>query len=188
MGRTNPRAVVWSTLFLAACACGPDSPSASSELERARNLARQGRADEAVAAWRSSLARADSAGVRLELARALSAQHRVEDAAREYAHALQLDEESASAWIEFGRFAREQHRDPHGAELAFRKALELAPDSAEAHGNLGLALFDLADFEGASAELQAALSLGPKDAVWRADAENALVLAHLRQRELEQRR
>ncbi|MBI5365297.1 MAG: hypothetical protein HZA53_19120 [Planctomycetes bacterium] len=121
--------------------------------------------------------------VRLELARALVGQQRVEDAAVEYARALQLGEQDAATWIEFGRFAREQHRDPRGAELAFRKALELAPNSAEAHGCLGLALFDLADFEGASAELQAALSLGPRDAPWRGDAENVLVLAHLRMRE-----
>jgi Flp pilus assembly protein TadD len=66
-----------------------------------------------------------------------------------------------------------------------RKAIELDGQSPQAHYDLGLTLLQMGDFEGASAELQAALSLAPADVEWRTAAENALVEAHLRQRDRE---
>jgi tetratricopeptide (TPR) repeat protein len=167
---------------LALSACGDEPTAAGSAAARARELARAGRADEAIAAWRTALAARDDGATRLELARGLAGLGRVEEASKEYATLLERSPRDAGLWLEFGRLAREQRRDPRGAELAFRKAVELLPDSAEAHGSLGLALFDLGDHEGASAELQAALSLAPSDAPWRAEVERVLVLAHLRQR------
>ena len=190
MENAMPRAVraslsvsfVAAFVALAIAACGGEPAGARSEAARARELAREGRAEEAIAAWRSALAARDDGATRLELARELAGLGRVEEASVEYATLLERSPRDAGLWLEFGRLAREKRRDPRGAELAFRKAVELLPGSAEAHGSLGLALFDLGDHEGASAELQSALSLAPPDASWRADVERVLVLAHLRQR------
>ena len=66
------------------------------------------------------------------------------------------------------------------AAEAYRRALELDPAMAEAHYGLGYALLQTGDLDGSAAELEAALSSAPPDAPWRRDAEDALVLVHLR--------
>jgi hypothetical protein len=57
--------------------------------------------------------------------------------------------------------ALHQSADYAGAEAALREALRLAPDFADAHHNLGLALRERGDIEGAIVELRAALGLRP---------------------------
>ncbi len=90
------------------------------------------------------------------------------------------DTHSADEWYARGNDLLHDSKDLHGAVEAYRKAVDLAPAMAEAHYGIGYALLQLGDAEGAAAELESALSLAPADASWRQDAENALVLAHLR--------
>ncbi|MBK7878400.1 MAG: hypothetical protein IPJ77_22320 [Planctomycetes bacterium] len=163
------------------------APNAAEEADRARHLARTGDLSGAAMAWSRALEQEDSDPARLELARTLVQLARPEDAAREYQLLLRHRPDYAALWLEFGRFSESSRHDLRGAELAYRRAAELAPDNAEAHLHWGLVLVQLSDFEGAKAELQAALSLGAPDAPWRETAQNAIVEAHLRQREAERR-
>ena len=87
---------------------------------------------------------------------------------------------SAAEWYELGRHLATVARDLPGAIVAYREALALDPQQAEAHYGLGLALLQSGDAEGAAAEIESALSLAPADASWRPDAENAMVHALLR--------
>jgi tetratricopeptide (TPR) repeat protein len=99
---------------------------------------------------------------------------------REPATASTTATTTASAWYERGDELLKRAKDLRGASEAYRKAAELAPEMGVAHFGLGYTLLDLGDVDGAIAELESALSLAPPDAPWKKDAENALVLAHIR--------
>ena len=57
-------------------------------------------------------------------------------------------EAPASVWFDLG-LARQDLRDHDGAATAYRKALELKPDYAEAALNLGTVLQETGDLDGA---------------------------------------
>jgi Flp pilus assembly protein TadD len=86
---------------------------------------------------------------------------------------------SAHAWYDRGNDLARGDGDLSAAIEAYRRALVLAPEMAEAHYALGLALLRSGDGEGAVAEIESALGLAPSDASWRPDAENAMVRALL---------
>jgi tetratricopeptide (TPR) repeat protein len=65
-------------------------------------------------------------------------------------------------------------RQGKDALLALRKATELLPQDAEAHSNLGSALYDLGDWAQAFESLQRALALNPNDSGTLLNAANAL--------------
>ena len=54
----------------------------------------------------------------------------------------------ASVWFDLG-LARQDLRDHGGASQAYRKAIELEPDRAEAQLNLGVVLQESGDLDGA---------------------------------------
>jgi Flp pilus assembly protein TadD len=58
----------------------------------------------------------------------------------------------------------------------YREALRLKPDYAEAHNNLGAALGDKHDLEGAIAEYRAAVQLDPNLAQARTNLQHELQL------------
>lgn len=86
---------------------------------------------------------------------------------------------TAQGWYQRADELLKQANDIRGASRAYRKAAELAPEMGEAHYGLGFTLLQLGDTDGAIAELESALSLARPASTWKADAENALVLAHL---------
>ena len=94
---------------------------------------------------------------------------------------------TAAEWYARGDDLLKRARDVRGASEAYRRATELAPDLGVAHFGLGYALLELGDLEGAIAELGSALSLARANEAWKQDAENALVLAHLRKSAAEKR-
>lgn len=177
---TTYLAIAALTLVLAAC-----GPSADEEAARGRELARGGDAAGAAEAFTRALARRDDDALHLELARALAQAGRPQDALREYQLLLRHRPDDGALWLEFGRFSEGSQHDLRGAEAAYRRATELVPAHAEARLFHGLVLVRLADYEGAKAELQAALSLDDGKAAWRTTAENAIVEAHLLQRDAE---
>lgn len=182
MTRHATRALVLALLATVAslAACGEHDPETFRR--RARAALEQGRVDEAVSAYREALALVDLPATRVELAQALEKRGDARGAADELRAALAKDATNAVAWYELGRLSRTALKDPRGAVTALRKAIELRPGFAEAHFALGTVLVELGDVDGGSAEVEAALSLAPQDAPWRRDAENALVLAHLKKR------
>ena len=67
----------------------------------------------------------------------------------------------ASVWFDLG-LARQDLRDYHGAAIAYRKAIDLKPDHAEAALNLGIVLQELGDLDGAMRAYAQAYRLRPK--------------------------
>jgi tetratricopeptide (TPR) repeat protein len=94
---------------------------------------------------------------------------------------------TAAEWYARANALLNDAKDYRGAAEAYRKAAELAPEMGEAHYGRGFALLQLDDLDGAIPELESALSLAPEKAAWRTDAQNALVLAHLRKTQAEKR-
>ncbi len=67
----------------------------------------------------------------------------------------------ASVWFDLG-LARQDLRDYHGAASAYRKAIGLKPDHAEAALNLGIVLQELGDLDGAMHAYAQAYRLRPQ--------------------------
>jgi tetratricopeptide (TPR) repeat protein len=72
-------------------------------------------------------------------------------------------DDTVEAWLRLGRLAAEV-KAPDLAESFFRHAVQMQPDSASAHQQLGLDLLVLGRFEDAHAELTASARLQPRDA------------------------
>lgn len=95
---------------------------------------------------------------------------------------IQGGADDAAMWFDLGVKHNEAER-PAAAEAAFKIALEIDPDSAEAHLGLGLALMAQRRFAEASppwtgrADPQARRTLGgcamPSAAIWRASSRSA---------------
>jgi Flp pilus assembly protein TadD len=96
--------------------------------------------------------------------------------------AAQGEPTTARGWYDRADDLLKRAKDVPGASVAYRKAAGLAPEMGEAHFGLGYTLLELGDVDGAIAELESALSLAREGAAWKKDAENTLVLAHLRKK------
>jgi len=107
------------------------------------------------------LAPAD-AGLRCDLGDALAALGRGADAARYYETAIAADPGLGRAWFASGCLARDRHEYRDAAER-FRKACQLRPDWAEAHHNLGQALFETGQVDEALSEFALAAEAGSGD-------------------------
>lgn len=176
--------VVGACLVFAGCP-GDAAQSARELTDRATALSAAQRPAEAAAAWRKVIAVADGFEPRLALAEELRALGRQVDSEDELRIALTHAPVPVKSWYELGQHAGGASHDARAAARYFRQSVELDERGADGHYALGLALLQLADYEGASAEIQAALSLAPVDVSWRTAAEDALVVAHLRARERE---
>ena len=73
--------------------------------------------------------------------------------------AIKVDPEAVQGWYGLGCFQLPNR--PEEAMASFRRALDLKPDHALAHLNLGLCLKRLGDLSGAEAELRSALRCRP---------------------------
>ena len=71
------------------------------------------------------------------------------------------DEAPASVWFDLG-LARQDLRDHDGAAHAYRKAIEIKPDHAEAALNLGVVLQESGDLDGALRAYAQAYRLRPQ--------------------------
>ena len=96
--------------------------------------------------------------------------------------AIELDEKYALAWAgladaysDLFRYADATKDHIEKAMEASRRAVELDPDSAEAHASMGLALFIREDYEGADEELKKAIELNPR--LWEAHYYSGLASA-----------
>jgi len=94
-------------------------------------------------------------------------------AIRMYQQAIDLDEKyalayagMADAWSHLYRYADATAENAAKAVEASKQAIELDPDSAEAHASRGLSLFISEQYEAAQQEFQEAIALNPK--LWEA--------------------
>lgn len=76
-----------------------------------------------------------------------------------------MDPGSPLAHNSLGMALRLQGRDKE-AEAAYREAIRLNPDQAEAHYNLGILLMEVGDYRGALSELRTSNELGSKRPNW----------------------
>jgi cytochrome c-type biogenesis protein CcmH len=158
----------------------PTAPDVALDRQVGLALYRQGRYAEAVEVYERILATQDDPATRTSLANALKRLGRFDDAAKQFRTVLEKNPRDGGTWYDFGVMLQDDLRDRRSAIEVFRNATLHAPQMADAHLRLGVALLDLFDYEAAIAELQTALQLAPADAPWRTDAESALDVARLR--------
>jgi tetratricopeptide (TPR) repeat protein len=119
---------------------------------------------DALAEWRAAqAANADRPDAHVNLG-ALHARFGDRAAARaEYETALRIGPWFVPAYLNLADLLREEERDAE-AEPLLRRAVEIAPDSADAHHALGLLLVRRRDLPGAIDALERAAELAPGDA------------------------
>jgi spermidine synthase len=121
----------------------------------------------------------DSAEVHNLLGVAEMRANRVEEAVREFQEALEKEPGSTNARANLGQIRYEQGADflesrrYVDAEARLREAIDLMPDSAEAHNDLGVALASMGRVEEAAQHFQRAIQLEPGFAEARRNLESA---------------
>jgi tetratricopeptide (TPR) repeat protein len=137
------------------------SPQREVFVEKARTLDLAGRRDQARGAWQAILkvipGHQEAAA---RLGRLAWEDGDAGTAASLLAQAVAADA-PASVWFDLG-LARQDSRDHRGAATAYRKALELKPDYAEAALNLGIALQEGGDVDAAMRAFAQAYRLRPQ--------------------------
>jgi tetratricopeptide (TPR) repeat protein len=119
-------------------------------LEKARLLDRIGSAGQRHQAWRAVLARdPQNSEAMARLGRVLWEEKISAEAERLLTRAVDGDA-PAAAWFDLG-LARQDQGNHAGAAAAYRKVLDAKPDHAEAAVNLGTALQEMGDVDGAIA-------------------------------------
>jgi len=124
-------------------------------------LLRQGRYDDAAAAFREALKRrADSVDANRNLGTALAAGGHVTESIGYLRRAVQLAPGNGGAQYELGTLLLEQRRFAEAAEC-LRAAVSVMPDSAGAHNDLGIALASMGDLSEATEHFRRAVALDP---------------------------
>jgi tetratricopeptide (TPR) repeat protein len=137
------------------------APSVALHLQRGMLLESLDRRDDAIAAYRAATAMApDNADALLKLGLCLR-RCGDRDAAAPLEHAVECDQRNSDAWFALA-LVRQDHRDVVAAAEAYRRALELRPDFAEAAVNLGTCYQEIGDVGMAKASYRLALQLKPE--------------------------
>lgn len=129
-------------------------------------LERQGNLDAAMEQYRQAIALQPASVAHRALGHAYYLKGRKNEAAREYAKALELDPENSELQNETGIVLMETGR-PDQAVDHFLKAVELVPDNPELRYNLAMALRKNNRIPEAIDQLQTAVRLDPSQAVFR---------------------
>jgi len=136
------------------------SPQREAFLEKARTLDQAGLRPLARQAWQAILqVIPDSTEAAARLGRMAWEDDETALAANLLERAAQGDA-PASAWFDLG-LVRQDLRDYEGAAIAYRKAIEIKPDHAEATFNLGVVLQESADLDSAMRAYREAYRLRP---------------------------
>jgi tetratricopeptide (TPR) repeat protein len=137
------------------------SPQREVFFEKARTLDQAGLRPQAQQAWRAILdAVPDNIEAAARLGRMAWEDGDLAGAARLLERAAQ-GEAPASVWFDLG-LARQDLRDHDGAAAAYRRALDIKPDHAEAALNLGTVLQEHRDLDGAMRAYALAYRLRPQ--------------------------
>jgi tetratricopeptide (TPR) repeat protein len=137
------------------------APQREMFLEKARTLDQSGLRSQAREAWRAILEvvpQNTEAAARLGRLAWEDGDHATAAALLERAASADAP---ASVWFDLG-LARQDLRDYRGAATAYRKAIELKPDHAEAALNLGIALQETGDIDSAMQAYRQAYRLRPQ--------------------------
>jgi tetratricopeptide (TPR) repeat protein len=131
--------------------------------QRGIDLADRGWLDEAIREFEKAITLDPlSAHAHDNLASVLVQKGKLRDALRSYLRALELEPASPTSHYNLASFLTS-----HAREMAieeYKEAITVEPDFIDAHVNLGLALADGGDYDGAIAAYQEALRIDPNDA------------------------
>jgi tetratricopeptide (TPR) repeat protein len=129
------------------------------EMARAASLQALGRLGEAADVLRKAGSLVpDNADVALQLARCLHKLGELAAARAELERILAASAASANLWFAYGLICQDSH-DPTTAITAYRRALDLSPELAEVHVNLGICLQLTGDIAAAKASFGRAMRL-----------------------------
>lgn len=131
------------------------------EIARAASLRELGRLGEAVDGLRKARSRLPgNTEIALQLALCLHKLGELAAARAELEPVLAIDSANANHWFAYGLICQDSH-DPATAIAAYRRSLELSPELAEAHVNLGICLQQTGDIAAAKATFGRAMQLRP---------------------------
>lgn len=134
---------------------------------------RQSEPDSAEAAFQKALeADPDNVPATVHLGLTLEDLHRYDDALAEYDHAIELAPNDPLPWVDKGSLLYFQFKRTNEAKNALVKALELDPDNADAHFNLGVMFADANLFGEARTEWQKVLDTDPDGPAGKLAQEN----------------
>lgn len=135
-------------------------PGARKEFDRASRLAREGKADESIAALRRAIAiYPDYLMAHNDLGAQLLEQEQFDEAADELRTAIKIDPKAFNPQLNLGIVFVRQNNFPE-ALAVLDKALSLDPNSPAAHLHAGVAAAHLDEADRAEKELKAAYNLG----------------------------
>lgn len=131
------------------------------DIARAASLRELGRVGEAVDVLRKARSRSPgNTEIALRLALGLHKLGELAAARAELEPVLNHDTTNANLWFAYGLICQDSH-DLDAAVTAYRHTLELSPELAEAHVNLGICLQQTGDIAAAKATFARALQLRP---------------------------
>jgi tetratricopeptide (TPR) repeat protein len=129
------------------------------EMARAASLQALGRLGEAAAVLRTAGSLSpDHPDIALQLARCLHKLGELALARAELERVLAANTASAGLWFAYGLICQDSHDAP-AAITAYRRTLDLSPELAEAHVNLGICLQQTGDISAAKASFGRAMRL-----------------------------
>ena|SRR5437868_3637669 len=137
------------------------APQREAFLEKARTLDQAGMRPQARAAWRAVLEAVPRSGEAAARLGRLAWEDGDYAAAATLLERATASEAPAPVWFDLG-LVRQDLRDYHGAASAYRKAIELKPDHAEATLNLGIVLQESGDLDSAMRSYAQAYRLRPQ--------------------------
>lgn len=154
------------------------SPAAMTPLfrtfEEANEASNANRAEDAIAALRSIVARDPRNPVfRGSLARALRQAGRLDEAIPLYKEAVAIAPTDAEAWYNLGVALQEAGRASESAAV-LAEALRRDPTRPEAHNALGIAFVEEGNLTAAQAEFEKAIAIDPRDARAHSNMANVL--------------
>jgi len=144
-------------------------------------LSRQGKLEEAIAAYREAIRIKPDSATHLNLGTALQTRGKLEEAVTEFRTAIRIKPNYARAHYNLGNALRNQGKLAK-AEAAYRTALKLKPDYAEAFYNLGTTLNDQGKLEEAIAAYRKVIQIKPDLVPAHNNLARALVLSPKRPR------
>ena len=122
------------------------SRSPSFHFQHGNELYKQGKLDEAIAAFQQCVAlQPEFPNARYHLGVALGDAEKFEDARVSLTQVIEAEQENAQAHNSLG-FVASQQRQPYEAINCFERAIELQPTYTHAHVNLGMSLLQVGDY------------------------------------------
>lgn len=159
IGMTLHRAGKFEAALVAFTRAAEAVPNSRHDMARAASLQALGRLDEAADVLRKARSLLPgNTDIALQLALCLHKRGELAAARAELERILASNTAGANLWFAYGLVCQDSH-DPMAAVTAYRRTLDLSPELAEAHVNLGICLQQTGDIAAAKAIFGRAMRL-----------------------------